>query len=89
MLEDDILRLNARECVNLDNLEGDIRQRERRILSQRATTRRVASCQALVLVLAVAGSGMAGAAMAGQFAPPSALVAEENMAPSNLLLGSH
>jgi hypothetical protein len=89
MLEADILRLNARERVNLENLEDDIRVRERRILARRATTRRIASCQALVLLVAVAGSGTAGAAMATHVAPPSTFVAEESLTPSNLLLGKH
>lgn len=86
MLENDISRLNARERFDLDGLEADIWRRERRVMARRAA-RRVASCQALVLLLAVAGSGAAGAAMAAQFAPPSTFVAEENLAPSHLLLG--
>lgn len=89
MLENEISRLNARERFNLDDLESDIWRRERHLQARRAATRRVASYQALVLLLAVAGSGMAGAAMAGQFAPPSTFVAEENLAPSHLLLGMH
>jgi hypothetical protein len=89
MIENDISRLNAQEHFDLDGLEADIWRQECRVLARRAATRRVASYQALVLLLAVAGSGVAGAAMAAQFAPPSTFVAEENLAPSHLLLGTH
>jgi len=42
----------------------------------------------MVLVLAVVTSAATGAAVATRLAPPSGFVAEEGLAPSNLLLGS-
>lgn len=89
MLERDIYALNARERVNLDGLEADIWHRERHLLALRAATRLLASWQGLVLALAVIASALAGVAAARYMAPPSAFMAEENMAPSTLLLGRH
>jgi hypothetical protein len=88
MLESDISRLNARERVNLDGLESDIWRRERHILARRAASRWLASSQGLVLVLAVVTSAATGVAVATHPAPPSGFVAEESLAPSNLMLGS-
>ncbi len=88
MLESDIFCLNAREHVNLDGLELDIWCRERDVLALRAASRRLASWQGLVLVLAVVTSAATGAAVATHLAPPTGFVAEEGLAPSNLLLGS-
>jgi hypothetical protein len=88
MLESDISRLNAREHVNLDGLETDIWRRERHVLALRAASRLLASWQGLVLVLAVVVSAGAGAAVTAHLARPSSFVAEEGLAPSNLLLGS-
>jgi transposase len=88
MLERDISRLNAREHVNLDGLETDIWRRERHVLAIRAASRLLASWQGLVLVLAVATSAATGVAMATHLASPTSFVAEEGLAPSNLLLGS-
>jgi hypothetical protein len=88
MLESDISRLNAREHVNLEGLESDIWRRERHVLALRATGRWLASWQGLVLVLAVVASAATGAAMATHLAPKAGFVAEESLAPSNLLLGS-
>jgi hypothetical protein len=88
MLESDISRLNAREHVNLDGLETDIWRRERHLLALRAASRLLASWQGLVLVLAVVVSAGVGAAVTAHLARPSSFVAEEGLAPSNLLLGS-
>ena len=88
MLERDISRLNAREQVNLDGLEADIWRRERYVLARQAAGRRLASWQGLVLVLAMVASAATGAAVTAHPAPPSSFVAEEGLAPSNLLLGS-
>jgi hypothetical protein len=88
MLESDISRLNAREHVNLEGLESDIWRRERQVLALRATGRWLASWQGLVLVLAVLTSAATGAVVATHLAPKAGFVAEEGLAPSNLLLGS-
>ena len=88
MLETDISLLNAREHVNLDELESDIWRRERHVQARQAATRWLASWQGLVLVLAVVTSAATGEAVATRLAPPSGFVAEEGLAPSNLLLGS-
>ena len=88
MLENDISRLNARERVNLDGLEVDIWCREHQVLALRATSRWLASWQGLVLVLAVVTSAATGAFVAARLAPPAGFVAEEGLAPSNLLLGT-
>ena len=88
MLENDISRLNAREHFNLDGLESDIWRLERNVLARQAAGRWLASWQGLVLVLAVVTSAATGAVVATQLAPPSGFVAEEGLAPSNLLLGS-
>jgi hypothetical protein len=89
MLENDISRLNARERVNLDGLEADIWRRERHVRARQAASRMLASWQGFVLVLAVVGSAAMGAAVTVPLAQPSSFVAEEGLAPSNLLLGSH
>ena len=88
MLEKDISRLNARERIDLKDLESDIWRRERQVLALQAAGRQLASWQGLVLVLAVVASAASGAAVAAHFARPSAFVVEESLAPSNLLLGS-
>ena len=88
MLDKDISRLNARERVNLGGLETDIWRRERQVRTLKAASRKLASWQGLVLVLAVMGSAATGAAVTLHLAPPSSFVAEEGLAPSNLLLGS-
>ena len=88
MLESDISHLNACERVNLDDLEADIWRRERHVLALRTASRSLASWQGLVLLLAVVTSAATGAAVATHLAPPSSFVAEEGLAPSNLLLGS-
>jgi hypothetical protein len=88
MLESDISRLNAREQVNLDGLESDIWRRERHVLALRTASRWLASWQGLVLVLAVVSSAATGVAVATHLASPTSFVAEEGLAPSNLLLGS-
>jgi hypothetical protein len=88
MLERDISRLNAREHVNLDGLEFDIWRLERHVLARQAASRWLASSQGLVLVLAVVTSAATGVAVATHLAPPSGFVAEESLAPSNLMLGS-
>ena len=88
MLESDISRLTARERVNLDGLEADIWRRERHVLARQAASRRLASWQGLVLMLAVVSSAAMGAAVTAHPAQPSRFVAEERLAPSNLLLGS-
>jgi hypothetical protein len=88
MLERDISRLNAREHVNLDGLESDIWRLERHVLARQAASRWLASSQGLVLVLAVVTSAATGVAVATHLAPPSGFVAEESLAPSNLMLGS-
>jgi hypothetical protein len=88
MLENDISRLNARERVDLDGLEADIWCRERHVRALQATSRMLASWQGLVLVLAVVASAAMGAVVTVHLATPSSFVAEEGLAPSNLLLGS-
>ena len=88
MLENDISRLNARERVNLEGLEADIWCRERHVQALQAASRMLASWQGFVLVLAVVASAAIGAAVTVHLAPPSSFVAEEGLAPSNLLLGS-
>jgi hypothetical protein len=88
MLEDDIFRLNAREQVSLGNLEWEIWRRERQFLARCAQSRRLASWQGFVLILAVMASAATGVAVAGRFSAPSSFVSEEGLAPSNLLLRS-
>jgi hypothetical protein len=88
MLDQDIHRLNAREQVDLDQLEADIWRRERHVLAQRTTNRWLASWQGLVLTLAVVTSAATGAMAATRLAHPAGFVAEERLAPSNLLLGT-
>jgi hypothetical protein len=89
MLEKDISHLNAREHLNLESLESDIWRRERHLVALRAASRWLASWQGLVLVLAVLASAAAGASVARHLAPRTGFIAEEGLAPSNLLLGSH
>ena len=88
MLERDIFRLNALEHVSLDGLEADIWCRERHVVALQSASRWLASWQGLVLVLAVVTSAATGVAVATHLAPPAGFVAEEGLAPSNLLLGS-
>jgi hypothetical protein len=54
-----------------------------------AAGRLLASWQGIVLALAVVASAATGAAVAAHVSQPAAFVAEENLAPSHLLLGSH
>ena len=89
MLERDIYALNARERINLDGLEADIWHRERHLRALQAASRLLASWQGLILALAVVASAAAGVLAARYMMPSSGLVAEESMAPSTLLLGSH
>lgn len=88
MLEKDISRLNARDRVNLDGLESDVWRRERHVQALQAAGRLLASWQGFVLALAVVISAATGAALAAHVSQPAAFVAEENLAPSHLLLGS-
>jgi len=89
MLEKDIDALNAHEPINLEGLEADIWRRERKLASLRSASRSLASWQGAVLLLAVICSAAIGMSTASKIAKPTAPLAEENLAPSALLMGSH
>ncbi len=88
MFERDLAALIRRETINLDRLEADIWRRERRIAALRTARRFLASGQGLVLILAVLSSALIGASLASHRQAPQPFMAEEKLAPSNLLLGT-
>lgn len=84
MLDQDILALNEREPLPLEQLEKDIWRRERLIATMR---RFLASGQAVIIGAAILVSAVVGIAVATQLATPG-LTTEEKLAPSYLLLGT-
>lgn len=84
MLEQDILTLNEREPLPLEQLEKDIWRRHHVMATMR---RFLASGQAIILSFAIIASAVVGVAVANRPTTPS-LTVEEKLAPSNLLLGT-
>jgi hypothetical protein len=90
MVEYDIHRLIARDSRDLAGLEGDIWKQEAFRRASQTVTRRLASWQAAVMVIAVVISATAGSAVAmhnSTVPRPSGLILAETLAPSALLFG--
>jgi hypothetical protein len=92
MIEQEIERLSARDAgIHLDHLEQDIWHKEQMVQGAAAASRRLASCQALVLSLSVVSAGILGAVTAAHAVPPPSagwFGASAQLAPANLLLGT-
>jgi len=88
MLDQDFQRLVARDGKPLDDLEADIWRRETETLSVRAATRKIASWQAAVAVIAIICSASFGAASAiSAQSGRSVSLARSDLSPAALLLG--
>ena len=89
MIDREILRLVERDAqLDLSELERDIWVLER----SKHATRRLVSWQAVVMVVAIAGSATVGSSLGLHSPRPQvlgALSGVESLAPSSLLLGVH
>ena len=92
MIDHDLEKLVARDSgVDLRRLERDIWYREASARALESANRRLASCQGLVIALAIVGSASVGisAAMTAAYPHRAALLTPgESLAPSSLLFGS-
>lgn len=93
MLEDDIRLLVGRDSdFDLSALQTNVWMKEAHIRVRKAAARRLASWQAVVMVLAVVGSATAGSALATSNAKARdqrTVLDAGGLAPSSLLFGSH
>ena len=92
MIDDTLERLQARDRDNrLGRLEHDIWERELSVRTASAANRRLASCQGLVLSLAVLVSAVGGASVARAVPPPATdwFGGTSQSAPATLLFGAY
>ena len=91
MIESDIKRLIKRDAsFSLAELESDVWAREAQVQGDKNASRRLAFCQAGVMVLAIVGSTAAGLSLAmhsSPLPPKIGITAIEYLAPSTLLFG--
>ena len=92
MIDQEIERLGARDRdARLDRLEQDIWRRERIPRAAAMASRRLASCQVLILSLSVISAGTMGAIAAAHTVPPPPpgwIGVSARLAPTSLLLGT-
>ena len=89
MTDHDIERLISRDSsVRLDRLEKDIWRRESAFFAGHRAVRRLASWQALIIVISTLGSALLGVAAGASLSPPERLADNVKLAPSTLLFGN-
>lgn len=91
MLDQDFEKLTARDRRELPTLEADVWRREGELSAARKQGRRLASLQALVVVVAIVSSATAGVTLASERAEARSISpfnAGMALAPSSLLFGN-
>ncbi len=88
MLDQDLLKLIARDEKTLDRLEGDIWRREAEDVAAKSAARKIGSWQAAIALVAVIGSASLGAslALASRY-DKEILFSRGDLSPAKLLLG--